>query len=58
MIRNKDYGAHGTFKKYMLNKMNNKLVPVHRDDGKAVAVLRKLRFHSYYTTTSLVARNL
>ena len=57
MIRKKNYGSHSTFEKYMLNNVNNKLVPVHRDDGKTISVLRKLRFHSYYATTSLVARN-
>ena len=55
MIRNKQYGTHDTFEKYMLNNVNNKLVPIHRDENKTGSVLRKLHFHSYYTTASSVA---
>ena len=57
-IRNSEYGAHKTFDKYMHHNVNNKLIPVHREDGKPGVLLRKLRFHSYYTTMSSVAQNL
>ena len=56
MIRDKDYGTHDTFEKYMLHNVNNKLVPIHRDENKTGTVQRKLHFHSYYTTASLVAQ--
>ena len=57
-IRNGDYGAQSTFDQYMHVNANHKLVPVRREDGKTGVLLRKLRFHSSYTTTSLVARSL
>ena len=50
MIRDKDYRIHDTFEKYMLHNVNNKLVPIHRDENKTGSLLRKLHFHSYYTT--------
>ena len=56
-IRNGDYGAQRTFDPYMHVNVNHKLVPVRREDGKPGGLLRKLRFHSSYTTTSLVARS-
>ena len=55
-IRNGDYGAQRTFDPYMHVNVNHKLVPVRREDGKPGRLLRDLRFHSSYTTTSAVAR--
>ena len=53
MIRNEDYGKK-TSDAYMQINVNQKLVPITSGDTKPPE--RKLKFHSYYTTASAVAR--